>query len=384
MNIARYFSSTMILGLILILSMNSSRAYTQDLIFDHTCTDLSTIPTAWINNVKTNIRLHFAHTSHGGQLTAGLERILNQNGLYNYSIDLYSLPTTPNAFCIFDGQEWNDYITPEDYWQTHDGMNQTRSVLNNNPTINTSMWSWCTQLNWYTAAETQAYLDSISKLESEFPTVTFIYMTGNAQSWSGHHTYQSDEEGYNRFLRNEQIRQYCRDQNKVLFDFADIDAWYDGNPATYFYSATFVPHEHNQYNIDQEAHTSYENCENKGKVLWWMMARLAGWDGTTPVRSNSYPSGPERFYLSQNYPNPFNPFTEIRYHIPVGSRVRLRVFNILGEEIRRLVDEVKTAGTYTETWDGKDNQGRLLSSGIYYYRLKTDYASSVRKMIMMQ
>ena len=70
-------------------------------------------------------------------------------------------------------------------------------------------------------------------------------------------------------------RQGCQNNGKVLFDFADIDCWYNGEQHT----AGTPPMEHPQYNGDEAGHTTYESCENKGKAFWWMMARVAGWDG---------------------------------------------------------------------------------------------------------
>lgn len=75
------------------------------------------------------------------------------------------------------------------------------------------------------------------------------------------------------------------------------------------------------------------------------------------------------FELQQNYPNPFNPETIITYRIAARNHVRLKVFNVFGQEIRSLVDAQMEAGNYKATWDGKDNLGNAVSSGIYFYRL---------------
>jgi len=78
---------------------------------------------------------------------------------------------------------------------------------------------------------------------------------------------------------------------------------------------------------------------------------------------------PTQYDLGQNYPNPFNPETNISYQLPEAAQVTIRIYNLLGQNIRTLVSANQSAGKYTETWDGKDNRGRDVSSGIYVYRL---------------
>ncbi len=169
------------------------------IIIDHTCTDLSSIPTEWIDSVKANVDFHYAHTSHGGQLCVGADSIESDNPFYAVEFGYCSLPSAPNTFCVFDGQEGgDDYIYPEMYWATADGMNMTRDVLNHNPSIHYSAFAWCGQLYDEDYAYVQAYLDSMSELESEFPEVTFIYFTSHAQ-------YGDDDYGANRYYNNEHI-----------------------------------------------------------------------------------------------------------------------------------------------------------------------------------
>ena len=76
---------------------------------------------------------------------------------------------------------------------------------------------------------------------------------------------------------------------------------------------------------------------------------------------------PEKIALHQNYPNPFNPQTEIRFDLPRDGHVVLKIYNILGEEIRTLVDRNVEMGFHSVTWDGKDEAGKDLPSGIYIY-----------------
>ena len=95
---------------------------------------------------------------------------------------------------------------------------------------------------------------------------------------------------------------------------------------------------------------------------------------------------PRSFTLSQNYPNPFNPSTSINYDIPDGDpvRVSLQVYNLRGQLVKVLVEEVKESGSYTVHWDGKDQHGRRLSSGVYFYRIQAGDFSKIRKMVVLK
>ena len=93
---------------------------------------------------------------------------------------------------------------------------------------------------------------------------------------------------------------------------------------------------------------------------------------------------PSEFVLDQNYPNPFNPTTTIKFSIPQSSFVDLRVYNILGEEVSRLVSEELSAGQFRIKWSGKDSFGKQLSSGIYFYRLQAGNNVQTRKMILLK
>lgn len=93
---------------------------------------------------------------------------------------------------------------------------------------------------------------------------------------------------------------------------------------------------------------------------------------------------PATHELGQNYPNPFNPTTLIRYGLPTDERVTLVVFNELGQEIARLVDEVQPAGRYTVEFSASDNRGAGLASGIYYYRLRAGGYVENRKMLFVK
>jgi hypothetical protein len=98
---------------------------------------------------------------------------------------------------------------------------------------------------------------------------------------------------------------------------------------------------------------------------------------------------PNEFTLEQNYPNPFNPTTIIKYGLPVESRVSLRIYDVLGQEVCTLVDEVQSAGHKLVQWDSKTGRGFQAASGVYFTRLEVQGVngavfSEVRKMLLVK
>jgi len=95
---------------------------------------------------------------------------------------------------------------------------------------------------------------------------------------------------------------------------------------------------------------------------------------------------PKAFALGQNYPNPFNPSTTVAYDIPEGKevQVRLNIYNVRGQLVRTLVNEVKSEGSYQVQWDGSSNNGQKVSSGVYFYRLVAGEFNQTRKMVILK
>ncbi len=93
---------------------------------------------------------------------------------------------------------------------------------------------------------------------------------------------------------------------------------------------------------------------------------------------------PADFALEQNYPNPFNPETNIAYKLGENSNVSLVVYNTLGQNVRTLETLKKIDGSYTVSWDGKNEYGVQMSSGIYFYSLKTETLTTVKKMLLLK
>jgi hypothetical protein len=93
---------------------------------------------------------------------------------------------------------------------------------------------------------------------------------------------------------------------------------------------------------------------------------------------------PTSFSLKQNYPNPFNPQTIIEYVLPKDCELEIAIYNILGRKTRTLVKEFQKSGQHRVEWDGKDEEGKEVSSGIYFYRIKTPEFSQAKKMVLLR
>jgi hypothetical protein len=106
--------------------------------------------------------------------------------------------------------------------------------------------------------------------------------------------------------------------------------------------------------------------------------------GVTGIENINDGQIPATVDLAQNYPNPFNPSTTIKYDLPSETQVELAIYNLLGQKVRTLISGEKAAGFHAVHWDGKNEQGNIVASGIYIYSLKTENKSLVRKMIFMK
>ena len=93
---------------------------------------------------------------------------------------------------------------------------------------------------------------------------------------------------------------------------------------------------------------------------------------------------PKEFKLLQNYPNPFNPVTRISYDIIEATNVTIRIYDLLGHSVKTLVNERKDVGFYTTLWNGLDQNGSKVASGVYFYRLETERFTATKKMLLLK
>jgi flagellar hook assembly protein FlgD len=100
--------------------------------------------------------------------------------------------------------------------------------------------------------------------------------------------------------------------------------------------------------------------------------------------ATAVPGIPVTYQLSPNYPNPFNPMTKISFDLPEPQRVKLAIFGLDGRRVASLVDQPMPAGSHTVTWQGRNDQGELVASGTYFYRIEAGNFRKVFKMTLLK
>jgi len=259
--------------------MASSNSTKTPIIIDHYCTDINKIPPQWIEKAKSEFRIFYAHSSHGSQIVSGMEVLSDKSDLYSFNKKGKKV-----ALSFHDQKRYGDLGNPnrtEWYYKTRKLLESSKNDRN------VVMWSWCGQVSHSSQENIETYLNLMNKLEDDYPNIIFIYMTGHLDG--------SGEEG-TLHRRNNQIREFCRKNNKVLFDFADIES-YDPNGNYFLNKGADDGCNYKENGViknwaekwckahPQEcpsckcAHSHPLNCLLKGRAFWWMMARLAGWAG---------------------------------------------------------------------------------------------------------
>jgi len=238
------------------------------------------------------------------------------------------------------------------------------------------VWSWCGGCSDNTEAGIAAYLAAMTQLELDYPQVAFVYMTGHLDG--------TGPDG-NLYRSNEQIRAYCQAEDKLLFDFADIESW---DPAGVYY-----PDETDACAWCTDwcavepcpdcggcAHSHCFNCYLKGKGFWWLLARVSGWQPAAAPPAT--PPLPRR--LSHNHPNPFNPGTRIGVAMPAAGWATLEVLDLGGRRVALLHAGALAAGEHGFAWDGRDQAGRPQGSGLYLARLRSGGREETLKMTLLK
>lgn len=367
---------------------------TEPVIVDHTCTDITLVPEAGIQQAKSALHIAYGHTSHGSQITDGMTGLV---AFANSGGRGLALPT--DIFAWNEGGtggalDLDDYAMPLDVGYYPQWVDETRSYLDSHPACNVIIWAWCGQINnkYVEGTLDSEYLTPMSQLEIDYPGVTFVYMTGHVNHYADATTKAA----------NQMVRDYCIANNKVLYDFADIES-YDPD-GTYFefahdncdyYASASGPllgnwaiEWQNSHVVDVDwydclsAHSQPLNANQKAYAAWWLWVSISGYK--IPLDTTGSPRSSPGYVLDQNVPNPFNPSTRIPYRVPVASPVTIRIHDVRGRLIRSLVDGISEAGRFEVWWDGTDTGGDRVGSGIYFCTLEAGDFTQTRKMVMLE
>lgn len=302
-------------------------------IVNHESMDISDIPDEWITNAKETLHIAYGHTSHGSQITTGM------NGLVTFTGGVGGPQFAWNSNGANGELHLHDYAMAGDCGYYPQWVDNTTAYLDNpeNSEINVVMWSWCGQISYYTEQNLiDYYIEPMCVLEESYPNVKFVYMTG-------HLTYGAYE---NTTLRNQQLRDFCFANEKILYDFADIESY---DPDGIFY--TYANDNCDYYaNLDEtsflgnwainwqddhvegidwyqcsSAHSQPLNANQKAYAAWYLWSRLAGWSGSTGVENFSQ----EKVNI---FPNPVNDLLTIK--IPEnGIERKLEIRNLAGQKV---------------------------------------------------
>lgn len=248
------------------------------ILIDHRCTRIERIPPVWIAKARTECRVACGCSPTGLQILAGLENLELQDR--RFSVDRLG---GSGGLALFTDELRGDLGTPDAYrW-----ADRTRFLLEKGwGDVNVVVWSWGDQLTRYSEKEVGFYLHQMAALEERFPGVAFVYMTAPLDG--------SGTQG-NVHRRNQQIRLFCRDHNKILYDFGDIER-FDPDGVDYLAKGgDFGCYYRDNGSVKNWAEewcrshagscTAYDcpsskplNCDLKARAFWWLLARTAGWN----------------------------------------------------------------------------------------------------------
>ncbi len=360
------------------------------IIIDHHYTDISAIPQEAITTARATLHIAYGHTSHGSQLVSGMTGLISYANAGGSGL---KLPT--NIFSFNNGGsggalDLHDQAMAGDVGYYPDWVNNTRTYLGapdqatgrgtgTNADVNVIIWSWCGQA----ASQTEAtmisnYLTPMTQLEIDYPGIKFVYMTGHLDGTGA---------GGNLHTRNEQIRNYCRTNKKILYDFADIESFDPDGQVNYMLlkandncdydsdgngsrDKNWAVEWQNSHKANEEwytcstAHSQSLNGNLKGFAAWHLWARLANWEGISGIHDREIETA------HKIYPNPFS------QELIIETKGNSKAFELLNAFGQIVIQGTVSGKTTVQTGN--------LPSGLYLVRLKKNNFTQYSKIIKEQ
>jgi hypothetical protein len=309
------FIGTLFFGIISLVSAQEA------IIADHTITGIrriEDIPLEWIHKARDSLKIMYRGTSHSHQLTCGLRYIMSEYGA-DYAFHRPRPGHDPiekeDTLLFFTnvGQVEGIGDCPRDLGDgDNDWWTCTREFLDLSPHINVAFWSWCSGASRASEEQINTYCVQADAIDKDYPDVRFVYMTGHTDG-SGY-VHRSNSERVPTLRRNNEIiRKFCRDSGKILFDFADIESHSpDGRDMMTLYVNQHHYDTDGDKRADDESNWCREYCETdpdgcygqkyddecghtdplisqlKGEALWWMLAKMVGWEGFETTAKRAY------------------------------------------------------------------------------------------------
>jgi hypothetical protein len=355
-------------------------AFLSALIIDHTCVDITQIPESAILAAKDSLHIGYGHTSHGWQITYGMDGLVEfaNNGGKGLSLptDIFAFNNggTDGSLDFEDGSGYESGWLELDAGYYPTWVEETREYLDDpsHSDVNVIMWSWCGQVSstYCGGVLWEQYLGPMTQLEEDYPNVTFIYMTGHVDI---------GQDSCNK-AANDSIRSYCRNNDKVLFDFADFDR-HDPDGTYYefvndncdYYDAVGGTLLGNWAEEWQSTHTegvdwystpgshTYPINENqKGYGAWWMWARLAGWEDSAGVEARLDADNELSLSVNDNINITASNQIDLSFSIPSDGLTTIDAYDVSGAKIASIFRGNLSAGSHSCSWNRNGKSGIVI------------------------